>query len=69
MMDHPNIARVLDAGATETGRPYFVMDTRLWRQDYRLLRSKSPRDGSPPVLVHSELSRDSARASKGSHSS
>ncbi len=26
MMDHPNIARVLDAGATETGRPYFVMD-------------------------------------------
>ncbi|MBL7184949.1 MAG: serine/threonine protein kinase [Phycisphaerae bacterium] len=26
MMDHPNIAKVLDAGATETGRPYFVMD-------------------------------------------
>jgi eukaryotic-like serine/threonine-protein kinase len=26
MMDHPNIARVLDAGATETGRPFFVMD-------------------------------------------
>jgi serine/threonine protein kinase len=26
MMDHPNIARVLDAGATESGRPYFVMD-------------------------------------------
>ncbi|HSO24924.1 MAG TPA: tetratricopeptide repeat protein, partial [Chondromyces sp.] len=26
MMDHPNIARVIDAGATETGRPYFVMD-------------------------------------------
>jgi tetratricopeptide (TPR) repeat protein len=25
-MDHPNIARVLDAGATETGRPYFVME-------------------------------------------
>ncbi len=25
-MDHPNLARVLDAGATETGRPYFVMD-------------------------------------------
>src|SRR5579859_4933430 len=23
LMDHPNIARVLDAGATETGRPYF----------------------------------------------
>src|SRR5215471_15832749 len=25
-MDHPNIAKVLDAGATEAGRPYFVMD-------------------------------------------
>ena len=26
MMDHTNIARVLDAGATATGRPYFVME-------------------------------------------
>ncbi len=26
MMDHPNIARVLDAGATDTGRPNCVMD-------------------------------------------
>ena len=26
LMDHPNIARVFDAGATETGRPYFVME-------------------------------------------
>ena len=26
MMDHPNIARVYDAGATETGRPFFVME-------------------------------------------
>ncbi len=26
LMDHPNIARVLDAGATATGRPYFVME-------------------------------------------
>jgi hypothetical protein len=25
MMDHPGIARVLDAGTTTTGRPYFVM--------------------------------------------
>ena len=26
LMDHPNIARILDGGATETGRPYFVME-------------------------------------------
>jgi serine/threonine protein kinase/Leucine-rich repeat (LRR) protein len=26
MMDHPNIAKVFDAGATPTGRPYFVME-------------------------------------------
>jgi Leucine-rich repeat (LRR) protein len=26
MMDHPNIAKVLDAGSTEAGRPYFIME-------------------------------------------
>src|SRR5262249_14210319 len=26
LMEHPNIARVLDAGTTDAGRPYFVMD-------------------------------------------
>ncbi len=26
LMEHPNIARILDAGATESGRPYFVME-------------------------------------------
>ena len=25
-MDHPNIAKVLDGGLTESGRPYFVME-------------------------------------------
>lgn len=29
IMDHPNIARVLDAGATKAGRPYFVMELVL----------------------------------------
>jgi serine/threonine protein kinase/tetratricopeptide (TPR) repeat protein len=26
LMDHPNIARVVDAGSTDSGRPYFVME-------------------------------------------
>jgi eukaryotic-like serine/threonine-protein kinase len=26
MMDHPNVAKVLDGGSTATGRPYFVME-------------------------------------------
>ena len=26
MMDHPNIAKVIDGGTTESGRPYFVME-------------------------------------------
>src|SRR5262249_19589372 len=26
LMDHPNIARVLDAGQSDSGRPYFVME-------------------------------------------
>ena len=26
VMDHPNIAKIFDAGVTHTGRPYFVME-------------------------------------------
>ena len=26
MMDHPNVAKVFDAGSTEAGRPFFVME-------------------------------------------
>src|SRR5207247_1099548 len=26
LLDHPNIAKVFDAGATSTGRPYFAME-------------------------------------------
>ena len=35
LMDHPNIARVFDAGATDDGRPYFVMELVHGRADHR----------------------------------
>jgi len=47
MMDHPNIAKILDAGATESGRPFFVMDlvrgapiTRFCQQSQLGLRER-----------------------------
>ena len=47
MMDHPNIARVLDAGATETGRPFFVMELvrGIKITDYCDQNKLSTRDG------------------------
>jgi len=34
LMDHPNIAKVLDGGATEAGRPCFVMELGQGHQDH-----------------------------------
>ena len=59
MMDHPNIAKVLDAGATETGRPYFVMELVRGITHHRVLR---PEPISPPGSGSSCSSR-SARPS------
>ena len=41
MMDHPNIARVLDAGRPRTGRPYFVMELVKGVPHHRVLRRTS----------------------------
>ena len=38
LMDHPNIARVFDAGATPDGRPYFVMEYVPGPPDHAVLR-------------------------------
>ena len=47
LMDHPNIAKVLDAGTTDTGRPYFVMElvkgipiTKYFEQEGTKVREK-----------------------------
>ncbi len=46
MMDHPNIAKVFDAGTTEDGRPYFVMElvqgTRI--TDYCSEKNLTPKE-------------------------
>jgi eukaryotic-like serine/threonine-protein kinase len=46
LMDHPNIAKVLDAGATDTGRPYFVMELvrGIKITDYCDQKQLSPRE-------------------------
>ena len=41
LMDHPNIAKVLDAGATESGRPYFVMELVRGMPHHRVLRPRT----------------------------
>ena len=46
MMDHPNIAKVLDAGATDTGRPYFVMELVRGDPDHEVLRREQAHDRS-----------------------
>jgi eukaryotic-like serine/threonine-protein kinase len=66
LMDHPNIARALDAGATASGQPYFVMElvkgvpiTR-YCDEQRL----TPRASE---TVRASLPGDPARASEGHH--
>ena len=49
LMDHPNIAKVLDAGTTEGSRPYFVMELvkgvpiTKYCDEHRICRSKAAR--------------------------
>ena len=69
LMDHPNIARVLDAGATETGRPYFVMELVYGVKitDY-CDQNRVSMQGTAGV-VHSGLQRGPACPPKGNYPS
>ncbi len=62
LMDHPNIAKVLDAGATDTGRPYFVMELvrGIKITDYCDQNNLSTRERLD--LVHPSLPGHPARA-------
>ena len=67
MMDHPNIAKVLDAGATETGRPYFVMELVRGRADHRVLRRATGCDTASGWSCSSRSARrSSTRIRRGS---
>jgi hypothetical protein len=68
LMDHSNIAKVLEAGATETGRPFFVMELVRGIPITRYCDEKKA-DRTAAGAFHSGLPRDSARAPEGNYSS
>ena len=69
LMDHPNIAKVFDAGATETGRPYFVMELVRGIKITEYCDQQSTHDRERLEAVHPGLPGHPARASKGNHPS
>ena len=69
MMDHPNIAKVLDAGADRhvAGR-IFVMELVRGHPDHRVLRPGQSLHQGAARSVHQGLPGDPARASERDHS-
>ncbi len=67
LMDHPNIAKVLDAGTTDSGRPFFVMELVQGRADHPLLRRAAAFAAATAGAVHPGLPGDPARAPEGHH--
>ena len=67
MMDHPNIARVLDAGTTDGGRPFFVMELVKGTPITRLLRRAQAHPAAATGTVRAGLPGHSARAPEGDH--
>jgi hypothetical protein len=60
-MDHPNIAKVHDAGTTDSGRPYFVMEkdrtrryetARDFARDIQRYLDDEPVEACPPSAIY-----------------
>ncbi len=67
MMDHPNIAKVFDAGTTDSGRPYFVMELVNGIPDHGVLRPAASDAARTAGAVHPRLPGRAACASEGHH--
>ena len=67
LMDHANIARVLDAGTTETGRPYFVMELVHGVPITRFCDDNQLDAPRAAGAVRAGLPGDPARPSEGDH--
>ena len=69
LMDHPNIAKVLDAGTTESGRPYFVMELVRGIPITEYCDQHEARDPRTARIVRPGVPGDPARPPEGDHPS
>ena len=67
MMDHPNIAKVFDAGVTQAGRPYFVMELVRGIPITAVLRPGTSHATRTAGAVHPCVSGRAACAPEGDH--
>ena len=67
MMDHPNIAKVLDAGTTDSGRPYFVMELVNGLPVTQVLRRAASDAQGTAGTVRPDLPGRPARPPEGDH--
>ena len=68
LMDHPNIARVLDAGTTDSGRPVLRDGAGPRHSHYRLLRQAPAHAARAVRTLRPGLQRHPARPLEGDHS-
>ena len=69
LMDHPHVAKVLDAGSTPSGRPYFVMELVDGVSITQYCDLRETLDPRALGAVHSRLPGSAARAPEGGYPS